>query len=78
MTGIVERELHTYIDQLNPAQKKSLLGFIKSIFPLKQEIISMEEYNKELEDADASIERGEYYTHEQVIEITKKLISARK
>ena len=78
MTGIIEKELRTYIELLNAAQKKTLLDFMKTIFPVSQETISMEEYNKELEDADAAIERGEFYTNEQAFEISKKLISARK
>ncbi len=78
MTGIIETELRSYIELLNAAQKKTLLDFMKTIFPIKQESISLEEYNKELEDADAAIERGEFYTNEQAFEISKKLISARK
>jgi hypothetical protein len=79
MTTAIEKELHSYIDKLNAVQKKSLLGFIKTIFANKEkETISIEEYNKELDEADAAIERGEYYSNEEVFEITKKMISDRK
>ena len=30
---------------------------------------TIEEYNKELDDAIASIEAGEFYTHEEVVEM---------
>jgi hypothetical protein len=80
MTGSVEKQLNSYIQQLNAVQKKSLLGFIKTIFPAKdeEETISIEQYNKELEEADAAIDRGEYYTNEEVFEISKKMIDARR
>ncbi len=73
MTGAVEKELNKQIRLLNAEQKKSLLGFIKTIFPGKEkERISVEQYNKELDEAEAQIERGEYYTHEEVLEHLKK------
>jgi len=78
MAGAVEKELNTYISQLNAVQKKSLLGFIKTIFPHKQDEISIEQYNKELEEADAAIERGEFSTNEEVFAITSKMINGRK
>ena len=79
MTGTIEKELLTYIERLNAAQKKSLLVFIKTIFTGKEEeTVTIEQYNKELEDADAAIERGEYSTNEEVFDISKRLINARK
>ena len=33
--------------------------------------ISSEEYNKELDDAIARMDAGEFYTHEQVVEMAK-------
>ncbi len=75
----IEKELNTYIRQLNTDQKKSLLGFIKTILsPKEEENITIEQYNRELEEADAEIERGEYYTNEEVFEMAQKMINARK
>ncbi len=72
MTGSLEKELNTYIHQLNITQQKSLLGFIKTLFPsVDEDTITIEQYNKELEEVDAAIERGEFYTHEQATEIFK-------
>ena len=80
MTGTLERELSTYIKRLNDIQKESLLRFIKTLFPTgeNEETTSIEQYNRELEEEDAAIERGEYATNEAVFEMTKKIISARK
>ncbi len=34
----------------------------------KQEPISMEQYNREIEEAEDEIDRGEFYTHEEAVE----------
>jgi len=79
MTGSIERQLNEYIRQLNATQKKSLLSFIKTILPGKEEeTYTIEQYNKELEGAEAEIERGEFYTNEEVFEASKRLIDAHK
>ena len=39
---------------------------------------TIEQYNKELEEAEAEIARGEFYTNEEVFETSKRLIDARK
>lgn len=79
MTGAVEKELFNYIERLNGAQKKSLLGFIKTIFPAKEneEAITIEQYNKDLDTAETEIERGECCTHEDAMEFLKNSINAR-
>ena len=41
--------------------------------PEQNKTITIEEYNKEIEDSEAEIERGVSYTHDQVIKICKKL-----
>ena len=75
----IEKELNSYIHQLNVDQKRSLLGFIKTILsPKEEETVTIEQYNRELEEADAAIERGEYHTNESVFEAAKKIIHARK
>ena len=79
MTGTVDRQLNAYIHKLNTVQQKSLLGFIKTILPAKEEeMITIEQYNKELDDADAAIDRGEFYTHEEAKDFLKKIINAGK
>ena len=79
MTGAIEKELYTYIERLNKAQKKSLLGFIKTILSAKnEEAITIEQYNKELEEAEAEIEQGASFTHKEATEIFKNLVNAAK
>lgn len=79
MISAVDRDLQKYISQLNVAQKKSLLGFMKTLFKKEvDEEISIEDYNRELEEAEAEIERGEYYTNEEVMNMLKKKINDRK
>ena len=75
----IEKELNEYIHQLNVDQKKSLLGFIKTILsPKEEETITIEQYNKELDEASAAMDRGEFYSNEEVFSASKKLINARK
>ncbi len=77
----IDKQLHSYIEQLNSAQKKTLLGFIKTIIPAdnKTEIpYTIEEYNQELQEAEAEIARGEFYTHEEAKEIFKKHLDGRR
>lgn len=77
----IDKQLYTCIEQLNSAQKKSLLGFIKSIIPGSiQEVIpyTIEDYNQELNEAEAEISRGEFYTHDEAKEIFKKHLDGRK
>lgn len=78
MISAVDKELQKYIAQLNTVQKKSLLGYIRTIFTKKEDEFSIEEYNRELEEAEAEIARGECYTNEQVMAMLKKKIDDHK
>ena len=41
---------------------------IHAIYTLfEEEIINIEQYNKDIEDAEEEIDAGNYYTHEQVL-----------
>jgi len=72
MTTAIDKELYSYIELLDVKQKQSLLSVIKSFLnPLERHTISLEEYNKELEDSEAEIDRGEFYTHDEVVEMSK-------
>ena len=69
-TSIVDKELMQYFSRLNEPQKKSLLAMIKNFLtsPSNESPnrISIEQYNKELDEAEAEFEKGEYITHEQI------------
>lgn len=75
MTTTVEQELQQYLSQLNDAEKQSILQLIRTFVQDRQqeeEQISIEQYNKELEEAEAEFERGEYITHEEMLKQMKQ------
>jgi hypothetical protein len=79
MTATIDQKLYGYIERLNPAQKKSLLGFIKTILPPDEdELYTIAQYNRELDEADAAVNRGEFDTNDEVFAMTQKIIDARK
>jgi alkyl hydroperoxide reductase subunit AhpF len=74
-TQNIQQEMMQYFMQLNEAEKKSVLQMIKTFLKGRKEKpgrISIEQYNKEIEEAEAEIERGEFYTHEEVVKMSKK------
>ena len=59
-----------FLPSLGPEEKKSLLGVIKSFMNLKKDEtqhISIEQYNKEIDEALAQVKAGNYSTHEELI-----------
>jgi hypothetical protein len=69
MANTMEQQLQTYFTQLSEAEKKSVLQLIKTFVNAKKEVserISIEQYNQELEEAEAEFKRGEYITHEEM------------
>lgn len=66
----ISQEMLTYFMQLNDAEKQSVLEMIKTFLRSRQTDFqpqSFEEYNQELEQADAEIESGDYVAHEEVM-----------
>ena len=60
---------------LNEQQKQALLSFLQSLqIELVAESISIEQYNKEIEEAEAEFERGEFVSHEAVKAMTTKWV----
>ena len=60
---------------LNEQQKQALLSFLQSLqIELVAESISIEQYNKEIEEAEAEFERGEFVSHEAVKGMTTKWV----
>lgn len=61
--------------QLNDAEKNSVLELVKTFLnnrPNEMQPQTPEAYNKDLEDADAEIEAGEFMLHEDVIKLYAK------
>ena len=69
-TPSISKEMLNYFVQLNDAEKKSVLEMVKTFLGSRKNEINqqtLEEYNHELEQADAEIEAGDYVSHEEVM-----------
>ena len=42
-----------------------------------EDSIDIEVYNRDIEDALSRIEKGEFYTHEEVVEMSKKWVHSK-
>lgn len=73
-TVSIDEELKECIAQLDVSQKKSILEMIKSFIKTDEELQpqTVEEYNKELEEAEAEYDRGEFITHEALLNKMKE------
>lgn len=73
MTITVEQELQECIRQLSETEKQGVLQMIKAFLQSRgeKERISIEQYNQEIDEALEDIERGETYSHEQVVKMAK-------
>jgi len=63
-------EMLEYFDRLSDAEQRSVLQLVKTFVDEKDDIepISIEEYNKELDEAMERVNTGHYITHEEVME----------
>ncbi|WP_276500425.1 hypothetical protein [Terrimonas pollutisoli] len=64
-------ELSKYWSLLTPAQKESLLNVIKS-FVQSSERITREQYNHELEEAEAEFQAGNYISSEEMLKLIRQ------
>jgi predicted transcriptional regulator len=74
MADILDKEMYSYFTRLNEAEKKSVVQMLKTFIKGRGKNtgrISIEQYNKEIDDAMAELEKGEIYTHEEVVKISK-------
>ena len=74
MAKALEQELFQYILQLDEAEKKSVLQMLKTFLKgreIKAPRVTIEQYNKEIDEAIARVEAGEYYTHEEAERMAK-------
>ena len=74
-TMSLDKQIMKYLPQLGSEEKKSILSQIKSFLKHKQvtsQRLTIEQYNKELEEAEARIDAGHFYTQEEVEEMSKE------
>ena len=73
-TAQVQKQLAAYLPLLTIQQQELLLNMAKNILYEEPSAkrISIKQYNKEIEEAEARIEKGQYKTHEQVVKELSK------
>ncbi len=75
MENVLEKKMFNYFSQLNEEEKKSVVQMLKVFLNARSENtkrISIEQYNIELDKAMEEVERGETYTHAEVVKMSKK------
>lgn len=70
----VDKEFMEYWSKLTAAEKESLLTVAKNYVQLKEDVapISIEQYNKEIDEAVARVEAGAFFTQEEVEKMSKE------
>ena len=79
-TTTLDQKMYNYFMQLNEAEKKSVVQMIKTFLQSRKatpERMSIEQYNKEIEESEAEIEKGESYTHEEVVKMSKQWVNGK-
>lgn len=69
MSNVLEQEWNSYFVRLNEVEKKSVLLMLKTLLQRRNsdiDRISIEDYNKEIDEALAEAEAGNYITQEQM------------
>ncbi len=71
----IEQEMYNYFKQLSLAEKKSVVQMLKTFLKRsdrKTGAVSIEDYNKDIDEAMDEVAHGEFYTHDEVTKIAKK------
>lgn len=73
MASTLEKELFSYILQLDEAEKRSVLQMLKTFLKgrAKTSQIDINQYNKEIDEAIARVESGDYFTQDEVEKMSK-------
>lgn len=75
MENVLDKKMFNYFKQLNDAEKKSVVQMLKTFLNGRQETtgrISIEQYNKEIDEAMEEVKRGNYITQEEMEKIAAK------
>ena len=74
MANALDQELVYLMFQLDDAEKKSVVQMLKTFVKGRKKNagrITIEQYNKEIDEAIARVEAGEFFTHEEVEKMSK-------
>jgi predicted transcriptional regulator len=74
MANVLDEEMFNYFTQLNEAEKKSVVQMLKTFLKGRRVTpgrISIEQYNKEIDEVMEEVKKGEVYTHEEVVKMSK-------
>lgn len=69
MANAIDREMLAYFMRLNDAEKKSVVELLKTFMKGRKDQVShltLEQYNKEIDEAMERVNRGEYTTLEDL------------
>jgi hypothetical protein len=69
MANTLDREMYGYFMQLNDAEKKSVVELLKTFMKGRKNQsghITIDQYNKELDEAMERVDRGEFTTFEEL------------
>jgi hypothetical protein len=75
MATITQQEWNTFFNELNEVEKKSVLEILKSFLQKKKKgfgSISIDEYNKEIDEALEEVANGEFITQAEMEKIASK------
>jgi predicted transcriptional regulator len=64
-TVAIRKKLHLFIDEIEEKKVKAIYTLFEEEIN-QAERISIEQYNKELDEAENEFEKGEYITHEEM------------
>lgn len=75
----VDNEFMKYWLKLSVPEKRSLLSVAKNFVEAKEETghISIDQYNKEIDEAMARMDDNEFFTHQQAIQISKRMLNGK-
>lgn len=75
----LDRDFLRYWMRLSMGEKESLFQVAKHFVELKDDTapISIQQYNAEIDEAMKRMDAGEFYTHEQVAEMSKSWLNGK-
>lgn len=74
MGNTLDNELFQEILKLDEAEKQSVLQMLKAFMKRRENEtgrISIEQYNREIDEAIARVESGDYFSHDEVERMAK-------